>query len=110
MDTFRYTLPADVVASMTDMQVEIKAATDSRTYHLGCDFTSAEACGLPVGDDAYAVSFDGAQDNGDGTYTLTFTTYVYEQHGLSHVSFSLPEGQIARGLGEGTYTSGGCAP
>ncbi len=110
MDTFKFALPADVVASMTDMQVEVKAATDSRIYDLSCDFTSAEACGLPVGDDAYAVSFDGAQDNGDGSYTLTFTTYVYGQHGLSHVSFSLPEGQIAGGLDEGGYTTGDCAP
>lgn len=110
MDTFRYTLPADVVASMSEMQVEVKASTDSRTYDLFCDFTSSEACGLPVGDDTYAVSFDGAQDNGDGTTTLTFTVYVYGDRGLSHVSFSLPEGQFAGGLDEGSYTSGDCAP
>lgn len=110
MDTFRYTLPSDVVASMSEMQVEVKASTDSRTYDLFCDFTSSEACGLPVGDDTYAVSFDGAQDNGDGTYTLTFTIYVYGDRGLSHVSFSLPEGQFAGGLDEGSYTSGDCVP
>ncbi|MBN2117197.1 MAG: carboxypeptidase regulatory-like domain-containing protein [Anaerolineales bacterium] len=106
-DIFKYTLPADVVAAMTSMQVEVKAATDSRTYNLTCDFTSPEGCGSPVGDDAYAVSFDGAVDNGDGTYTLKFKVYVYGEHGLSHVSFSLPEGQTAGGL-TGSYTTEGC--
>ncbi len=95
-DTFTYTLPADVVAAMTSMQVEIKAATESRTYDLACDFTSVTGCG-EVSDDLYGVSFDSSLDNGDGTYTLTFTVYVYGEHGLSHASFSLPEGQTAGG-------------
>ena len=105
-DTFTYTLPADMVAAMTSMQVEVKAATDSRTYDLACDFTSVAGCDA-VSDDAYEVMFGGALDNGDGTYTLMFTVTVYGQHGLSHVSFSLPEGQTAGGL-NGSYTSDVC--
>ena len=105
-DTFTYTLPADVVAAMTSMQVEVKAATDSRTYDLACDFTSVAGCDA-VSDDAYEVMFGGALDNGDGTYTLMFTVSVFGQHGLSHVSFSLPEGQTAGGL-TGNYTSDVC--
>ncbi len=92
---------------MESMQVEAKAAEDSRTYDLACDFTNPLGCGAPVGDEAYSVSFDGATDNGDGTYTLTFTVTVLGQHGLSHVSFSLPEGQTAGGV-EGNYTSEAC--
>lgn len=106
-EIFKYTLPKDVVAAMTEMQVEVKAATEARIYELACDFTGAAGCGLPVGDDAYAVSFDGAADNGDDTYTLTFTVFVYSNHGLSHVSFSLPEGEAAGSL-EGDYTAEAC--
>jgi hypothetical protein len=106
-DTFKYTLPTDVVAAMTNMQVEAKAATDSRIYDLACDFTSPLGCGEPVLDELYAVSFDGALDNGDGTTTLTFTVYVKGQHGLSHVAFSLPEGQTAGGV-DANYTTEIC--
>ena len=106
-DVFKYTLPAAVVADMKNMQVEAKASTDSRTYDLACDFTSPAGCGSPVGDDAFSVSFDGAVDNGDGTYTLKFKVYVFGEHGLSHVSFSLPEGQTAGGL-DGNYVTEGC--
>ncbi len=106
-DTFQYTLPADVVAAMTTMQVEVKAATDSRTYDLACDFTSMTPCGGEPSDDLFAVLFDGALDNGDGTYTLTFTVSVFGQHGLSHVAFSLPEGQTAGGVTE-NYTADVC--
>jgi hypothetical protein len=105
-DVFKYTLPADVVAAMTTMQVEAKAATDARTYNLACNFAGTDACG-PVGDDAYSVSFVGATNNGDGTYTLKFKVYVYGTNGLSHVAFSLPEGQTAGGL-PGNYTNEGC--
>ncbi|MBI3161894.1 MAG: hypothetical protein HYZ23_05265, partial [Chloroflexi bacterium] len=109
-DTFEYTLPADVVQAMTSMRVEVKAATDSRTYDLVCDFANPLGCGgEPASDELYAVSFNGATDNGDGTYTLTFTVYVKGSHGLSHVSFGLPEGQTAGGL-NGNYTSEACTP
>jgi hypothetical protein len=106
-DTFKYTLPADVVAAMTGMQVEVKAGTDSRTYDLTCDFTNPLGCSGQVFDELYGVSFDSSLDNGDGTYTLLFTVFVYGQHGLSHVAFSLPEGQTAGGLTE-NYTSEVC--
>ena len=59
----------------------------------------------PAGDvenEAYALF-------GEGTYTLKFTVFVYGSHGLSHVSFGLPEGQAAGGL-DGNYTSEACAP
>ncbi|HMB22992.1 MAG TPA: SdrD B-like domain-containing protein, partial [Anaerolineales bacterium] len=105
-DVFKYTLSADVVASMTSMQIEAKASTDSRTYDLACDFTSPAGC-APVGDDTYSVQFVGATDNGDGTYTLKFKVYVYGEHGLSHVSFGLPEGQVAGGI-TGSYTTESC--
>jgi hypothetical protein len=106
-DTFKYTLPADVVTAMTDMQVHVKAATDARDYTLTCDFTTPAGCAKPVSDDAYSVSFDGATDNGDGTYTLSFTISIFGQHGLSDVAFSLPEGQIAGGVTE-NYTTETC--
>lgn len=106
-DTFKYTLPADVVSAMTEMQVHVKAATDARDYTLACDFTNPLGCGDPLSDDAYSVSFDGATDNGDGTYTLSFTVSVFGQHGLSDVAFSLPEGQTAGGLTE-NYTADVC--
>lgn len=97
-DTFKYTLPADVVAAMTNMQVEVMAAGDSRTYDLTCGFTNPLGCGGPVSDELYSVSFDGALDNGDGTYTLTFTVINYSPNALVHTSFSLPDGQTAGGV------------
>ena len=106
-ETFKYTLPAEIVQAMTEMQVEVKAATDQRTYTLACDFTNPLGCGDPVGDEAYSVSFDGATDNGDGSYTLAFTVTVFDKFALSHTSFSLPEGQTAGGLTE-TFTAETC--
>jgi hypothetical protein len=106
-DTFKYTLPADVVAAMTNMQVEVKAAENSRNSTLICDFTNALGCGAPVSDELYSVSFDGAQDNGDGTFTLAFTVINTSPDALVHVAFSLPEGQTAGGMTE-SFTSEIC--
>jgi len=47
-DVFKYTLPADVVAAMTSMQVEAKASTDARTYNLACNFTARKPARLWV--------------------------------------------------------------
>ena len=105
-ETFTYTLPDDAVAGMTNMQVEVKAGEDSRVCDLVCDFMGLGGC-EPVSDELFGVSFDGAQANEDDTFTLRFTVTVYGQHALSHVAFSLPEGQTAGDL-TGEYSTASC--
>jgi hypothetical protein len=107
-ESFKYTLPTEVVAAMTKMQVEVMAADASRTYELACAFTNPLGCGGAVSDELYSVSFDSALDNGDGTTTLTFTVINHTPDALAHVAFSLPEGQTAGGVTDNSFTSEIC--
>jgi hypothetical protein len=108
-DTFAYQLPADIVSGMSSIQIEVKAGTESRIISLEEDFSAEIGIGEPIkdADGLYGVSFIGATDNGDGTLTLKFTIYVFGQQSLSHVTFGLPEGQVALNM-EGSYTSEQC--
>ncbi|MFC1879773.1 hypothetical protein ACFLZW_07645, partial [Chloroflexota bacterium] len=99
-DIFKVTLPADVVQAMTSVQMEAKAAGDvaiSQMVLQGCDFTSPLPCGEPIKEGEFSFAFNGAVDNGDGTYTLRFEVYVYGEHGLSHVTIGLPDGVVPSG-------------
>ena len=95
-DTFSFVLTADQVAALTSIQLEAKAAQNQVQVTMeGCAFNQASTCG-PLADatNSYAFQFMGATDNGDGTYTLTFTVYNFTSHGLSHVTFGLPAGAV----------------
>lgn len=93
-DILKFTLSADVVQSMTSVQLEAKAATNVGIVTLEGDFTSPVGGGEPVQDDSglFGFIFMGAVDNGDGTYTLSFQFIVYDSHALSHATIGLPEG------------------
>ena len=92
---FQFALPKSVVAGMTSMQVEVKAATNSQVITLACDFTDSIGCGTVNSiDNEYSVTFLGATESGDN-YILTFQVYVESKFALSHASFELPQGQLA---------------
>jgi hypothetical protein len=94
-EEFRYSLPADTVAGISQMQVEAKAGEESRTVTLACDFTSPLPC-------------DAVKD-ADGTLELVFQVYVHGQYGLSHASFELP-GIAASAPASGSYEAKVCQP
>jgi hypothetical protein len=97
-DEFRIVLTAEEVAALSasGMQVEVKASTNSQTVTLSCDFSNG-SCGDPVTseDGSYDVYFIGSTDNGDGTFTLTLWVQNHSNHGISQVTFGLPDGTTA---------------
>lgn len=97
MDEFKITITAAEAAAMTSVQLEAKAANYVGILTLeGCAFNEGLPCGDPVRDpDGYfAFYFLGAQDNGDGTMTLTFQVQNLTENGLSHATIGLPAGVI----------------
>ncbi len=109
-DEFRFTLPADVVAGMTSMQLEAKAGTDVGQVVLeGCVLNQFTPCENSVSDPNgfFTFSYQGAVDNNDGTLTLVFHVENHTGHGLSHATFGLPGGQVPSWPG-GTYESQVC--
>lgn len=109
-DLFTIVLPADVVNGLTAIPLEAKAATEVGQVTVeGCQFNSALPCGDPLFDGAhnFAFQFTGATDNGDGTYTLSFTVQVMIANALSHVTIGLPDGVIPSSP-SGTYQSQVC--
>lgn len=110
MDEFKITVTAAEAAAMTSVQLEAKAADFVGTLTLeGCAFNEGLPCGEPVRDaDGYfAFYFMGAQDNGDGTMTLTFQVQNLTNRGLSHATIGLPAGVIPSAPG-GNYQSQVC--
>jgi hypothetical protein len=72
--------------------MEAKAGTLAGTATLeGCAFDDSLPCGEPVPDENgyFAFYFVGAEDNGDGTMTLTFHVQNFTEQGLSHVSIGV---------------------
>lgn len=97
MDEFKITVIAAEAAAMTSVQLEAKAANYVGLLTLeGCAFNEGLPCGDPVRDPEgnFAFYFLGAQDNGDGTMTLTFQVQNLTENGLSHATIGLPAGVI----------------
>jgi hypothetical protein len=112
-DQFQFTVTQDEAAAMTAVQMEAKAGQDvgSGVVNLeGCDFTSPIGCNIePVKDGTgnFAFSFMGAEDNGDGTLTLTFVVYNFTGQALSHATVGLPDGVVPSSP-SGSYESRIC--
>jgi len=97
MDEFKITVTAAEAAAMTSVQLEAKAANYVGLLTLeACAFNEDSPCGDPVRDPEgnFAFYFLGAQDNGDGTMTLTFQVQNLTNRGLSHATIGLPGGVI----------------
>jgi len=110
LDLFQYTLPSDVVAAMSTVQIAAQAGDlNGQVALAGCDFTSPLVCGEPVADDTNTFSFQffGATDNGDGTITLTYMVQNLSGNPLSTVTIGLPETVIPSNPVD-TYTSQVC--
>ncbi len=110
MDLFQYTLPADVVAAMSTVQIAAQAGDLIGQEALaGCDFTSPLVCGDPVTDDTGAFGFQyfGATDNGDGTITLTYMVENLSGNPLNAVTIGMPD-TLVPSTPAGTYTSRVC--
>jgi len=108
-DEFKITLTAAEAASFTAIQMEAKAATMVGVVTLEADFTSPVGTGEPVKDENgyFGFYFAGAEDNGDGTLTLTFQVQNFTNRGLSHTTIGLPAG-IVPSEPEGSYRSEVC--
>jgi hypothetical protein len=107
-DEFEVVLPANVVTGMTSVQMEAKAGTNVGMATLeGCQFDQPQICG-PVSDENgfFTFYFMGAEDNGDGTYTLTYRVENLTDRGLSHATVGLPEGVVPPS--PGSYQSEVC--
>jgi len=109
MDEFKITLTAAEAASLTAIQMEAKAGTNVGIVTLEADFTSPLPSGEPVMDENryFGFYFGGAEDNGDGTLTLTFLVQNFTSNGLSHVTIGLPDGMIPS-QPDGPYQSRVC--
>ena len=110
-DEFRFTVTAEEAAAMTAVQMEAKAGQNVGMATLeNCEFDSPLPCaGEPVPDEngTFAFAFMGAEDNGDGTMTLTFYVYNTTSNGLSHATIGLPEGVVPSSP-TGSYQSEVC--
>jgi hypothetical protein len=95
-DEFTIVLTTEQAAALTNVPMEAKAATNVGQVTLeNCAFDQPLPCaGEPVQDENgyFAFTFMGAEDNGDGTMTLTFHVYNFTSHGLSHATIGLPDG------------------
>jgi hypothetical protein len=99
LDAFKFTVTAAEAAAMNSsgVQVEAKAGTFQGILTLDlCDFTQPVPCGdvATDPDGNFGFQFMGAQDNGDGTLTLTFWVYNGTSQGLSHATIGLPAGAV----------------
>jgi len=94
MDTFQFIVTAEQLAQFTSIQLEAKAANYVGIVTMETDFTSPIPTGDVAKDDEryFAFYFGGAEDNGDGTFTLTFQVQNMTDRGLSHVTIGLPGG------------------
>jgi len=111
-DIFEFVVPADVAAAMTQVQMEAKAGQDVGEFvTLQGKFDQPLPSGEPLmGQNRFfAFSFLGGQDNGDGTFTLTFQIQNMSDHGLSHVTVGLPDG-VVPSAPSGNYQSSVCPP
>ncbi len=96
-DNYSFVVPFDVAQSMTDVTIQARAYPYTNQVLLyGCDFTSSEPCGSQTidGTKRFGFQFMGAQDNGDGTLTLTFNVQIFTTKPLTHVAISLPDGVV----------------
>lgn len=109
MDEFKITLTAAEAASLTAIQMEAKAANYVGIITMETDFTSPIPTGDVAKDDEryFAFYFFGAEDNGDGTFTLTFQVQNMTDRGLSHVTIGLPQGMVPS-QPDGPYQSRVC--
>jgi hypothetical protein len=90
-DEFSFTLTADEAAAMDSVRIGAKAGrAQGATTITGCDFDGPDACD-PVSDSRFTFTFLGAEDNGDGTLTLTFRVQNDRRRGLSHVLIGLDD-------------------
>ena len=108
-DEFKITLTAEQAASFTAIQMEAKAGQNVGIVTLEADFTSPLPSGEPVLDENryFGFYFGGAEDNGDGTLTLTFIVQNFTSNGISHVTIGLPEGMVPS-QPDGPYQSRVC--
>ncbi len=111
LDEFQFIVTSGEAANMTSAQIEAKAGQDQAvaTVSLECDFDGPVPCGEPIvdGNGFFAFQFMGAEDNGDGTMTLTFHVQNFTSHGLSHVTIGLPAGVVPSSP-TGSYQSQVC--
>jgi hypothetical protein len=99
-EEFRITLTAEQVANLTSVQMEAKAGqeVESGTVSLeNCAWDQPIPCGEPIRGGSFAFYFMGAEDNGDGTFTLIFHIQNFTEFGLSHATIGLPDGQVDPG-------------
>jgi hypothetical protein len=98
-EEFKLTVTQEQAQALMAVQMEAKAGTNVGMVTLeGCDFTSPLPCGgEPIQDENnfFAFYFMGAEDNGDGTLTLTFHVQNVTEAGLSHATIGIPEAQAA---------------
>ena len=107
-DEFRFTLPADQVNAMTSIQLEAKAGEIVGQGTLeGCQFNGFAPCEQTLESSGFLFTFQGAVDNGDGTFTLTFHVQNMNGYGLSHATFGLPGGAVPTNP-SGNYQSEVC--
>lgn len=91
-DEFSFVLTKEEAAAMQNVQVEAKAGRNSQTTQIGnCAFDQPQACD-PVKKRSYTFTFLGAEDNGDGTLTLTFRVQNDRRNALSHATIGLSGG------------------
>jgi uncharacterized protein YegL len=89
-DEYKLTLTKEQVESMSSFKLIAKAGRNQAYAELsGCDFTSSAACGSEEVK-GFTFSFQGAEDNGDGTLTLTFRVQYDYRNAISHVLIGLP--------------------
>jgi hypothetical protein len=72
-DDFKFTLTTAEAQALTEVPMSAAAGTRGFgfTTLTGCDFAGTATCG-PNANNSFVFSFQGAEDNGDGTMTLTF--------------------------------------
>jgi hypothetical protein len=78
--------------AMSSVRIEAKAGRGTGSVTLrSCDFAGTAACS-PESDSYFSFSFQGAQDNGDGTMALTFRVQNDRRAAISNVLIGLPDG------------------
>jgi hypothetical protein len=106
-EEFKLVLTQEQAQALTAVQMEAKAGASVGQATLeGCDFSSGMPCsGEPVWDENhfFAFYFMGAEDNGDGTLTLTFHVQNMTDAGLSHATIGIPDAEVP-----GSYESKVC--
>jgi hypothetical protein len=91
-DEYKLTLTQAEAEALSSVRIQAKAGRNFASSMLwNCDFAGTEVCG-PVGSANVKFSFQGAQDNGDGTLTLTFRVENGRRYAISHVLIGLPDG------------------